>query len=76
MPQGRVFGVIGGTATEPMLAYLDEPAPVTDEMMALAEPVQPTEVFRLAAPCVRVSAVISMVRIAGSSPESYSYFPW
>src|SRR4051794_13117071 len=44
MPQGRVFGVMGGTATEPRLAYLDEPAPVTDDILAMAEPVKPTEV--------------------------------
>lgn len=52
MPQGRVFGVVGGTATEPRLLYLDQTAPVTDDMLALAAPVKPTEVFRLAAPCV------------------------
>ena len=52
MPQGRVFGVVGGTATEPRLSYLDQTAPVTDEIVAMAGPVKPTEVFRLAAPCV------------------------
>jgi hypothetical protein len=52
MPGGRVFGVVGGTAAEPRLAYLDEAAPATDEVLALAGPVQPTEVFRMAAPCV------------------------
>ena len=52
MPQGRLFGVVGGTATEPRLAYLDRTAPVTDDILALAAPVKPTEVFRLAAPCV------------------------
>jgi hypothetical protein len=52
MPEGRVFGVIGGTAAEPRLAYLDEPAPATGDLLALAGEVQPTEVFRMAAPCV------------------------
>ena len=52
MPQGRVFGVVGGTATEPRLSYLDQTAPVTEDILALAAPVKPTEVFRLAAPCV------------------------
>lgn len=52
MPQGRIFGVMEGTATEPRLSYLDRAAPATDDIMALAAPVQPTEVFRLAAPCV------------------------
>jgi hypothetical protein len=46
-----VFGVIGGTADEPRVAYLDKPQPVSDELLALAEPVLPTEVFRFAAPC-------------------------
>jgi hypothetical protein len=52
MPEGRIFGVMGGTAAEPRLAYLDEPAPATGEILALAGEVQPTEVFRMAAPCV------------------------
>jgi len=52
MPEGRLFGVMGGTATEPRLMYLDQPAPVTESLLSLAGPVKPTEVFRLAAPCV------------------------
>jgi hypothetical protein len=52
MPEGRVFGVMGGTATEPRLAYLDEAAPATGDLLAMAGEVQPTEVFRMAAPCV------------------------
>jgi len=43
---------MAGTATEPRLAYLDQTAPATDEILEMAKPVQPTEVFRLAAPCV------------------------
>jgi hypothetical protein len=46
-----VLGVVGGTVDDPRLAYLDEPRPVTDEVLALAGPVEPTEVFRIAAPC-------------------------
>jgi hypothetical protein len=46
-----VFGVVGGTADEPRLAYLKDPQPVTDEVLALSKPVKPTEVFRFAAPC-------------------------
>ena len=52
MPGSRIFGVMGGTADEPQLGYLDEPTAATPELLALAEPVKPTEVFRLAAPCV------------------------
>lgn len=52
MAESRVFGMIGGTEHEPRVEYLDQPAPVTDELMALAGPVKPIEVFRIAAPCV------------------------
>lgn len=52
MPGGRIFGVMGGTVESPLLGYLDEPTPATPELLALSGPVKPTEVFRLAAPCV------------------------
>lgn len=48
-----LFGVVGGTAAEPRLAYLSEPQPVTPELLSLAAPVRPTEVFRFAAPCAK-----------------------
>ena len=51
MAESIIFGVVGGTADEPQLAYLTEPRAVTDELLALSSPVQPTEVFRFAAPC-------------------------
>jgi hypothetical protein len=47
----RVFGVVSGTADAPEVAYLPAPLPVTDELMQLAKPVRPGEVFRMAAPC-------------------------
>jgi hypothetical protein len=46
-----VFGVVGGTVEEPHLAHFVEPQAVNDELLALANPVTPTEVFRFAAPC-------------------------
>ncbi|MGH3449345.1 MAG: hypothetical protein ACRDQW_01180 [Haloechinothrix sp.] len=46
-----IFGVVGGTATEPRVAHLVQPLPVTDEVLALAEPASPRQVFRAAAPC-------------------------
>ena len=46
-----VFGVVGGTAQEPRLSYLEEPQAVTSDLLALADPVEPTKVFRFAAPC-------------------------
>jgi hypothetical protein len=45
------FGVVGGTAESPAVSYLSEPQPVTSELLALAKPVEPTEVFRFGAPC-------------------------
>ncbi|MEQ8959980.1 MAG: nitrogen fixation protein, partial [Coleofasciculus sp. C2-GNP5-27] len=46
-----VFGIVGGTVDSPQVAYLREPQPITDELLALSEPVDPTEVYRIAAPC-------------------------
>jgi hypothetical protein len=47
-----VFGVVGGTAQEPQLVHI-ELRPATNEVLALTQPVHPTEVFRFAAPCAR-----------------------
>ena len=46
-----MFGVVGETAEEPCLAYLLEPQPTTNELLALSGSVKPTEVFRFAASC-------------------------
>ncbi len=51
-PGSQVIGVVGGTADAPEVAYLTEPQPVTPELLALAQPVRPAEVFRFAAPCI------------------------
>lgn len=51
MADSVVFGIIQGTVAEPRLSHLAEPRLVTDELLALASPVKPTEVFRFAAPC-------------------------
>ena len=50
---GVVIGVVGGSPGEPRVTYLDEPLPVTPDLLALAAPVHPTEVFRMGAPCAR-----------------------
>ena len=47
----QVFGVVGGTADAPEVAYLPTPQLVTDELLQLSGPVRPGEVFRIAAPC-------------------------
>ncbi|HEV7842949.1 MAG TPA: hypothetical protein VGO69_04590, partial [Pyrinomonadaceae bacterium] len=50
-PGTLVIGIVAGTADEPRVMPLDKPLPVTDELLALSNPVTPTEVFRFAAPC-------------------------
>jgi len=53
MSGSEVFGIVSGTPEEPRVGYLGEPQPVTDEILSLAEPINPTEVFRFAAPCAK-----------------------
>ena len=45
------FGVIAGTADDPRVTWIEQPVPVTPDLLALAQPVQPTQVLRFAAPC-------------------------
>ena len=51
MKASRVLGVVGGTSEAPQVSYLNEPLPVTDDVLRLAGGVKPTEVFRFAAQC-------------------------
>lgn len=53
-PGAQAIGVVGGDAHQPRVAYLEHPVPVSDSLLALAEPVLPTEVFRFAASCIEV----------------------
>jgi hypothetical protein len=46
-----IIGVVIGSATAPRLHYLKKPEPVTPAVLAIAAPVRPTEVFRIAAKC-------------------------
>jgi len=50
MKEPRVIGVamLEGAAS---IAYLSEPVPLSDEILALAGPADPNEVFRIAAHC-------------------------
>jgi hypothetical protein len=50
-PDAKVFAVVGGTAEAAEVFYLSAPQPVTPELLALAHPVAPAEVFRFAAKC-------------------------
>lgn len=47
----RVFAVVGGSVQEPEVSYLDEPMPVTQEIVDMTAPVAPDEVFRMAGVC-------------------------
>jgi hypothetical protein len=46
-----VFGIIGGSPEAPEVGYLAQAVGVSDEILALAGPVLPSEVFRIAGPC-------------------------
>jgi hypothetical protein len=51
MAAARVLGVVGGTAEAAQVAYVNEHLPVSNELLAAAAPLKPTEVFRFAAHC-------------------------
>lgn len=51
MAHAVIFGIVGGSFSEPRVGFVDEPQPVTEELLSLPESIQPTEVFRIAAPC-------------------------
>jgi hypothetical protein len=47
----RVLGVVSQTAEGPEVIYLNEPLPATLDVLAMAAPAHPTEIFRFAAMC-------------------------
>jgi hypothetical protein len=49
--EAKLIGVVGGSAKEPRIRPLAEPLALTPDILALSDPVTPTEVFRFAAPC-------------------------
>lgn len=51
MADAVVLGVRSGPADDPFVSYLENPVPVSGELLALAAPVNPTEVYRFAARC-------------------------
>jgi hypothetical protein len=51
MEECCVLGVVQRDGPTPMLQYLDHRLPATPEVLAMAAPLKPTEVFRLAATC-------------------------
>jgi hypothetical protein len=51
MPGSLLLGLVQGSVEQPRVAFLDQPQPVSEEILALSGPVSPTEIFRFAAPC-------------------------
>jgi hypothetical protein len=51
MANCQVLGVVTESQDGPRLSYLNERLEVTDEVIAMAAPAKPTEVFRFAATC-------------------------
>ncbi|HVO98864.1 MAG TPA: hypothetical protein VMT15_12390 [Bryobacteraceae bacterium] len=51
MAGSRAFGVVGGTEAERRVNWIEEPVPVTEELLALTGSVPATQVLRIAAPC-------------------------
>jgi hypothetical protein len=51
MGNPQLIGVVERTPEGPRVAYLNEPVPVTAELLQTTEPAPPAEVFRVAAAC-------------------------
>ncbi len=57
MGGSRLFAVVSGTVEQPLAAYLAKALQVTPQLLAMTGPVEPTEIFRFAAPCARQACV-------------------
>jgi hypothetical protein len=51
MEDCRVLGLVRWEGPAPRVQYLNQPLPATPEVLAMAAPLKPTEVFRLSATC-------------------------
>jgi hypothetical protein len=51
MDKCRVLGVVQQDGPTPRLVYLNQIVPASEEVLAMAAPLKPTEVFRIAATC-------------------------
>ena len=51
MEDALILGVRAGPLDAPFVSYLEQPQPVSAELLALAHPLVPTEVYRFAARC-------------------------
>lgn len=51
MEGARVFGIVVSQPPTPEVAWLEEPIPVTPELLAKTGDVEPQQLFRVTAPC-------------------------
>jgi hypothetical protein len=51
MPNCKVLGVVQQEGPAPRLVYLNQSLAATPDVLALAAPLKPTEIFRLSATC-------------------------
>jgi hypothetical protein len=51
MDKCQVLGIVQHDGPKPLLLYLKAPVPATPDVLAMAAPLKPTEVFRLSATC-------------------------
>jgi hypothetical protein len=51
IPGAVAFGIVDHTTTPAEVRYLDQAVPVSEELLELAAPLEPRQVFRVAAPC-------------------------
>jgi hypothetical protein len=51
MSNAVILGVRGVSSDDSLISYLENPAPVSSKLLALTEPLPPTEVYRIAATC-------------------------
>jgi hypothetical protein len=78
----RILGVVAGSADQPRVAYLNELMPATSDILEMAAPAAPTEVFRLSSRCEQHKCVHYdgtrcqlAVRIVEMLPEVTEHLP-
>jgi hypothetical protein len=76
------FGIVLGSIEEPRVTYFPEPLAVNDQLLALAQPVTPTEIFRFAALCIKNGCqyfngtdCLLVERIVSQSPQVVDALP-
>lgn len=51
MPGAHVFGIVVGTEAQPEVAWLEEPVPVSEDLLGKVGGAEPQQIFRITAPC-------------------------